>query len=154
VIVTPDELWNAFESCVAAVEEPLGTPSILPMWHLTRRAREDVTVVLTGQGCDEPWGGYRRYQAEIWRRRLPLPHLLGLLEPLLRHLPSVPELLERAVASIPVADRVQRLRRSIRRSLPICASSSPVRASRAVPPDRFATGSTGSAGATCPTCRP
>ena len=108
VIVTPDELWNAFESCVAAVEEPLGTPSILPMWHLTRRAREDVTVVLTGQGCDEPWGGYRRYQAEIWRRRLPLPHLLGLLEPLLRHLPSVPELLERAVASIPVADRVQR----------------------------------------------
>ncbi len=108
VIVTPDELWDAFENCVGAVEEPLGTPSILPMWHLARRARQDVTVVLTGQGSDEPWGGYRRYQAEIWRGRISFPHLLGLLGPLLRHLPAVPEFLERALASIPVADRAQR----------------------------------------------
>jgi asparagine synthase (glutamine-hydrolysing) len=31
VRVTPEQLWEAFERCVAAVEEPLGTPSILPM---------------------------------------------------------------------------------------------------------------------------
>lgn len=111
VIVTADDLWDAFENCVSAVEEPLGTPSILPMWHLARRAHEDVTVVLTGQGSDEPWGGYRRYKAEIWRERIPLPSLLGLLGPLFRHLPSMPEFLERAVASIPVADRAQRFAR-------------------------------------------
>jgi len=108
VTVTADDLWSAFENCVSAVEEPLGTNSVLPMWHLAKRAREDVTVVLTGQGSDEPWGGYRRYQAEIWRDRIPLPSLLALLGPVLRHLPRVPEFLERAVASIPVADRAHR----------------------------------------------
>jgi len=108
VTVTADDLWNAFENCVAAVEEPLGTDSVLPIWYLAQRAREDVTVVLTGQGSDEPWGGYRRYQAEIWRDRIPYPSLLALLDPVLRHLPRVPEFLERAVASIPVADRAQR----------------------------------------------
>ena len=107
VRVSAEELWEAFEKCVAAVEEPLGTPSILPMWHLAKRARHDVTVVLTGQGSDEPWGGYRRYQAELWRSRIPFPRALALLEPLARHL-RLPEFLERALASIPLADRVQR----------------------------------------------
>jgi asparagine synthase (glutamine-hydrolysing) len=107
VRVSAQELWEAFAKCVAAVEEPLGTPSILPMWHLAKHARRDVTVVLTGQGSDEPWGGYRRYQAELWRSRIPFPRLLALLGPLARHLP-LPEFIERALASIPMADRVQR----------------------------------------------
>jgi asparagine synthase (glutamine-hydrolysing) len=106
--VTPGELWSAFENCVAAVEEPLGTTSVLLMWHLAKRAREDVTVVLTGQGSDEPWGGYRRYQAEIWRERVPFPSLLAWLAPVLRRLPGVPEFLVRGAASMPAADRAQR----------------------------------------------
>jgi len=108
VTVTPDDLWSAFENCVAAVEEPVGTTSVLLMWHLAKRAREDVTVVLTGQGSDEPWGGYRRYQAEIWRDRIPFPSLLALLGPVLPYLPRVPEFLVRAAACIPVADRARR----------------------------------------------
>ena len=108
VTVTAEDLWDALENCVNAVEEPLGSDSVPPMWHLAKRAREDVTVVLTGQGSDEPWGGYRRYQGEVWRDRLPFPSLLGLLEPVLRPLPRLPEFLERAVASIPVADRARR----------------------------------------------
>jgi asparagine synthase (glutamine-hydrolysing) len=108
VIVTPDELWDAFEMCVRAVEEPLGTPSILPMWHLARRAHQDATVVLTGQGSDEPWGGYRRYQAEIWRERIPFPAALGMLRPLARRLSKLPDFVERALDAIPIADRAQR----------------------------------------------
>jgi asparagine synthase (glutamine-hydrolysing) len=110
--VTPSELWNALENCVAAVEEPLGTVSVLPMWYLAQRARRDVTVVLTGQGADEPWGGYRRYQGEIWHDRLPFPSLLALFRPLLHRLPKVPEFIERAAASIPIADRAQRFQQA------------------------------------------
>ncbi len=136
ITVTPDELWNAFEDCVTAVEEPLGTGSVLPMWHLAKRARQDVTVVLTGQGADEPWGGYRRYQAELWRDRIPLPSLLALFQPVLQRLPKVPEFIERAAASIPVADRARRFEQayalffpSMRRQLvgsaePGCAAGS------------------------------
>lgn len=67
VIVTPEMLQQALPEMVASVEEPLGTTSIMPMWFLARKAREQATVVLTGQGSDEPWGGYRRYQLEGWR---------------------------------------------------------------------------------------
>jgi asparagine synthase (glutamine-hydrolysing) len=110
--VTASELWNALEDCVAAVEEPLGTVSVLPMWYLAQRARRDVTVVLTGQGADEPWGGYRRYQGEIWRDHLPFPSLLAMFRPLLHRMPKVPEFIERAAASLPIADRAQRFQRA------------------------------------------
>jgi asparagine synthase (glutamine-hydrolysing) len=110
--VTASELWNALENCVAAVEEPLGTVSVLPMWYLAQRARRDVTVVLTGQGADEPWGGYRRYQGEIWRDHLPFPSLLAMFRPLLHRMPKVPEFIERAAASIPIADRAQRFQQA------------------------------------------
>ena len=70
-LVTPEDLRIAIPQVVRSVEEPLGTTSILPMWHLSRMAREQVTVVLTGQGSDEPWGGYRRYQIELLLARIP-----------------------------------------------------------------------------------
>lgn len=75
VLTTPGQLKDSLPAIVRAVEEPLGTTSIMPMWHLVQRARQDVTVVLTGQGSDEPWGGYFRYQVELVRRLLPLPLL-------------------------------------------------------------------------------
>lgn len=71
VTVTPQSLLDALPDIVRSIEEPLGTTSIMPMWYLVQRARQDTTVVLTGQGTDEPWGGYRRYQMEMVRRLLP-----------------------------------------------------------------------------------
>ena len=71
VTVTPDDLLDSLSSIVHQVEEPLGTTSIMPMWYLTEKAKQDVTVVLTGQGNDEPWGGYRRYQIELLLGKMP-----------------------------------------------------------------------------------
>ncbi len=70
VLVTPDDLLNSFLSIAKSIEEPLGTTSILPMWSLVHAAKKDVSVVLTGQGTDEPWGGYTKYQLEIVRQHL------------------------------------------------------------------------------------
>ncbi len=72
VIVTPKNMLEALPDIIRSVEEPLGTTSIMPMWYLVQRAQKDVTVVLTGQGTDEPWGGYRRYQVEMVRRLMPV----------------------------------------------------------------------------------
>ncbi|TNE91161.1 MAG: asparagine synthase (glutamine-hydrolyzing) [Deltaproteobacteria bacterium] len=68
--VDADALIDDFDAIVRAVEEPLGTTSSLAYWQLTRRAREEVTVALTGQGADEPLGGYPRYQFELQYGRL------------------------------------------------------------------------------------
>ncbi len=69
--VGPLEMLDAFPKVVRHVEEPTGTTSILSLWFLAQFARRQVAVVLTGQGSDEPLGGYRRYQAEVVR------HMLG-----------------------------------------------------------------------------
>ena len=71
VRVTSTQLREALPKIIQSVEEPLGTDSIMPMWYLAQRAKQDVTVVLTGQGTDEPWGGYLRYQVEMVRRLMP-----------------------------------------------------------------------------------
>src|SRR4029077_19373347 len=55
---------------VRVMEEPVATPSVLPMFFVCERARRDVKVALIGQGPDELFGGYRRHvgvrYGELW----------------------------------------------------------------------------------------
>ncbi len=90
VSVTPENLLDSLKNIVSSVEEPLGTTSIMPMWYLTEKAKQDVTVVLTGQGNDEPWGGYKRYQIELLLNKFPF-----LKQPIFRS----PEFLNKQFAS-------------------------------------------------------
>jgi len=57
---------------VAALEEPIATSSIVPMYFVCERARQDVKVALVGQGPDELFGGYRRHlgvrYGSMWAR--------------------------------------------------------------------------------------
>src|SRR5262249_19549039 len=48
---------------VRHLEEPCGIPSAPALMQLSRFAARDVKVVLSGQGADEPHGGYGRHQA-------------------------------------------------------------------------------------------
>jgi len=49
--------------CVRSIEEPCGTASAPAAMQLSRFTAQSVKVVLSGQGADEPWGGYQRHQA-------------------------------------------------------------------------------------------
>lgn len=51
------------EACVRHLEEPTGSASAPAAFQLSRFAAEYVKVVLSGQGADEPLGGYERHQA-------------------------------------------------------------------------------------------
>jgi asparagine synthase (glutamine-hydrolysing) len=63
VPVRTDEetLREALQSVVRGVAEPLSDPAILPTFLLARAAREQVKVILSGEGADELFGGYPTY---------------------------------------------------------------------------------------------
>jgi asparagine synthase (glutamine-hydrolysing) len=50
-------------ACIRSLEEPIGSASAPAALRLSRFAAESVKVVLSGQGADEPLGGYERHQA-------------------------------------------------------------------------------------------
>jgi asparagine synthase (glutamine-hydrolysing) len=66
-----NDFLGLIKECSRIVEEPLATTSMIPMYYLAQLAAEKVKVVLTGQGADEPLGGYTRYRSEVLRKKIP-----------------------------------------------------------------------------------
>jgi asparagine synthase (glutamine-hydrolysing) len=52
---------EALPKIVSCLEEPIAASSIVPMYFVCQRARQDVKVALMGQGPDELFGGYWRH---------------------------------------------------------------------------------------------
>src|SRR5437763_3773637 len=53
------EFEQSLPHIVESLEEPIATSSIVPMYFVSQRARQDVKVALIGQGPDEMFGGYK-----------------------------------------------------------------------------------------------
>jgi asparagine synthase (glutamine-hydrolysing) len=64
IVIAPRELVGALPKLVAQRDAPLARPSDLAVHRLVTEAAGSVRAVLTGDGCDEVLGGYRRYIAE------------------------------------------------------------------------------------------
>jgi len=61
LLLSPMEIAEQLPRIVDHLAEPVMDPALIPTWLLSRHARREVTVVLTGEGADELFGGYRRY---------------------------------------------------------------------------------------------
>jgi asparagine synthase (glutamine-hydrolysing) len=104
-----DEFERALPRVVSILEEPVASSSIVPMYFVAQRARQDVKVALMGQGPDELFGGYTRHLGVRYGgsfRALPRP-LRAALAAGVNQLPRG-ETLKRAIYSLGVEDRLQR----------------------------------------------
>lgn len=59
------EMLNELPGLVAAIEEPISLGTILPTDQVCRMAGKEVKVVLTGEGADEIFAGYRKFMIEM-----------------------------------------------------------------------------------------
>ena len=112
VNLTREDFETEFLEIVTMLEEPISAASIVPMYFVCKRAREDVKVALIGQGPDELFGGYARHlgiaYGPYWRRvpswcRAPA-------EAIVERLPRA-EGVRRGVHALSVEDRGRRYRR-------------------------------------------
>jgi len=103
------EFEQSLPKIVECLEEPVAASSIVPMYFISQRARQDVKVALIGQGPDELFGGYKRHLGvhyRDWWRGLPVSFrsIAGFA---VNRLPRN-EMLKRGVRSLGSEDRLKR----------------------------------------------
>ena len=83
VSLLPQLLWH--------MDEPMADTAFITTYLVSKFARKDVTVILSGVGGDELFGGYRRYLGEHYASRYQrIPGFLrrGVIGPIGRRLPA------------------------------------------------------------------
>lgn len=75
------------EQLVNHLDEPFGDFSIFPTFLVSKMAREHVTVILSGDGGDEVFGGYDHYLAQKMARLPLVAASQKILSPLIKRFP-------------------------------------------------------------------
>jgi asparagine synthase (glutamine-hydrolysing) len=88
--VTADDALAVVPELTNMYDEPFADPSQIPTFLLSKMAKQQVTVALSGDGGDELFAGYNRYfwTDRIWNRMGRIP--AGLRRPLGRALQAIP----------------------------------------------------------------
>ncbi len=77
VVADRREFSRQWVETIRQLDEPIASPGHVLVGLLCRRVSRDLKVVLTGQGADEPLGGYLRHSVERWIRILGRPWAVG-----------------------------------------------------------------------------
>ena len=64
-VITPEEYWSQFPKIQYHMDEPLADPAAIALYFVSKLASEHVKVVMSGEGADELFGGYRIYSEPL-----------------------------------------------------------------------------------------
>ena len=106
VVVTADHVRALLPKYLTYIDEPYADGSAIPTYYVCQLAKDEVVVVLSGEGGDEAFAGYETYtahRASRWFRRVPRWIRQGLIAP--------------AVNALPVSDRKLSLEFKLKRFL-------------------------------------
>jgi asparagine synthase (glutamine-hydrolysing) len=69
IVIDDRAFFGALPTLVWHEDEPIAHPSSVPLYFVSRLARDHVKVVLTGEGSDELLAGYGKYPRVAWNWR-------------------------------------------------------------------------------------
>lgn len=70
-IISADECFEKLEDIQYFMDEPQSNPSTIPLYFLAKLVKDNgVTVVLSGEGADEIFGGYEWYDIDPGQKKL------------------------------------------------------------------------------------
>ncbi|MBG0562223.1 asparagine synthase (glutamine-hydrolyzing) [Actinoplanes aureus] len=64
-VVSESDVIAALPEIISLLDDPIADPSLIPLYFLCRTASRHVTVVLSGEGSDELFGGYTIYREPL-----------------------------------------------------------------------------------------
>jgi asparagine synthase (glutamine-hydrolysing) len=70
LLFTPDQFFGSLEEATWHMDQPINHPNSLGIYFLAQRATKLVTVLLSGEGADEVFGGYPRHYYASLRPRV------------------------------------------------------------------------------------
>lgn len=101
-------------------DEPMTDLSSIPLMLICQKAKEDITVCLSGEGGDEVFVGYDRFKASFYNNKyfskIPKPLRKGIIEPMVGMLPDQPQkkgainMLKRFVEGAALPEEAQHIR--------------------------------------------
>jgi asparagine synthase (glutamine-hydrolysing) len=90
VVITPEMVRDLLPKYLDYIDEPYADGSAIPTYYVCEIAKDDVVVVLSGEGGDEAFAGYETYTAHKvsrWFGKVPRWIRQGLIAPLVNCLP-------------------------------------------------------------------
>src|SRR5205814_9221479 len=90
--IGPQHMMDALPKIVWHLDDPVADPALVPLYFVAKKAAEHVTVVLSGEGADEFFGGYT-----IYREPLSLAAVNKLPDPVQRGLRKVASVIPEGV---------------------------------------------------------
>ncbi|GIE74657.1 putative asparagine synthetase AsnB [Actinoplanes philippinensis] len=64
-VVSDEDVLTHLPRIIQLLDDPIADPSLIPLFFLARTASQFVTVVLSGEGSDELFGGYTIYREPL-----------------------------------------------------------------------------------------
>ncbi|HLU45725.1 MAG TPA: asparagine synthase (glutamine-hydrolyzing) [Natronosporangium sp.] len=90
--IGPKDMMDALPKIVWHLDDPVADPALVPLYFVAKKASEHVTVVLSGEGADEFFGGYT-----IYREPLSLAPVQSLPDPVQKGLRAVSKIIPEGV---------------------------------------------------------
>jgi asparagine synthase (glutamine-hydrolysing) len=85
IVIRPDVV-SVLPRIVQAYDEPFADPSTIPSFYISEYASKFVKVILTGDGGDELFGGYRRHRAAALYEKIAGIHLDSVIQSVARNI--------------------------------------------------------------------